>query len=117
MAIELVRVVLTPAVADDDLAARLQFILDLQIDAETQACAGPRPAFGRRGDFTRVETLYPFTLMADGRIDYGQYAAPEARQDNLDIRGRTIVVGGSVTYRSAEEHSDYVIKSVTALAG
>ena len=117
MAIELMRVVLTPAGADDNLAAQLQFILDLQVDSEAQACVGPRPAFGRRGDYTRNDSLYPFTLMADGRLDYGAYAADDGRQDNLDIRGRKIVAGETVALRSAEDRSDYVIKSVTALAG
>jgi hypothetical protein len=115
--VELVRVVVTPVGADEKAAAELQFILDLKLDPATGKSAGPLPAFGRRGSFNKVESLYPFTLMADGRVDYGAHAPAAARQDNLDIRGRALIVGEPVTFRSAAGEAAYEIKSVTAHAG
>jgi hypothetical protein len=116
MAIEMVRVVLTPKDAEGDAAAEQQIILDLKIDAEGKT-AGPLPAFGRVGNFTNAGGLYPFTLMADGRMDYGAHASVEERQDNLSVRGCKIAVGEEAMYKDASGESAYVIKSVTAHAG
>ncbi len=115
--VELMRVVLTPKGAEGDAAAEQQIILDLKVDAETGMSAGPLPAFGRVGNFTNAGGLYPFTLMADGRMDYGAHATAEERQDNLDIRTRKIAVGEDASYKDADGTSVYVIKSVTAHAG
>jgi hypothetical protein len=116
-AVEMVRVVVTPKGADEATEAELQFILDLKVDRATGKSAGPLPAFGRRGSFNKIESLYPFTLMVDGRVDYGAHAGAAARQDNLDIRGRVLAAGEPVTYRSATGEAAYEIKSVTAHAG
>lgn len=116
MAIEMVRVVLTPKGAEAEAAAEQQIILDLKVD-ETGKTAGPLPAFGRVGNFTNVGGLYPFTLMADGRMDYGAHASDAERQDNLSVRSVKIAVGEEAIYKDASGESPYVIKSVTAHAG
>jgi hypothetical protein len=114
MAVEMFRVVLTPKGAEAEKAAEEQIIVDLKVDPETGATAGPLPAFGRVGNFTNPGALYPFTLMVDGRMDYGAHASADERQDNLSVRSAKIEVGEEVSYKDASGEFTYVIKSVTA---
>lgn len=117
MAIETVRVVLAPdGVATDDASDR-QILLDLTMDSETSACTGPFPAFGRVGDFRRPETLYPFALMFDGRMDFGAFAVDARRQGMLAIRAARLIPGERVDYRSGDDHDIYVVASVAASLG
>lgn len=115
MAIDPVRVVLVPKDADADTAAARQFVLDLRLDTEKGTSNGPFPAFGRIGDFRNPETLYPFTLMMDGRLDMGAYASDAQRQDKLDIRGATLELGGEVALLSGDASETFVIQSMTRL--
>ena len=112
---EMVRVVLVPKDADAEAAANQQIILDLARDPGTNESPGPFPAFGRVGDFNKPETLYPFTLMKDGRMDYGSYATEEQRQDMFDVRTARLVVGEEVAYRTGGGSHTYVVTSVTPL--
>jgi len=115
MAIDPVRIVLVPRGADADTAAARQFVLDLRLDTETGVSNGPFPAFGRIGDFRKPETLIPFTLMMDGRLDTGAYASDAQRQDKLDIRGAALSVGGEVALVSGDGSEAFVIQSITRL--
>lgn len=114
--LEMVRVVLVPQGVDDDAAAARQIIVDMKLDTETGVSAGPFPAFGRVGDFKRPETLYPFTLMMDGRMDFGTYATDEQREDMFELRTARLVAGEEVAYRKGNESQSYVISTVTPLA-
>ncbi len=115
MAIDPVRVTLTPKGADADTAAARQIILDLKLDSETGTSSGPFPAFGRIGDFRKNETLFPFTLMMDGRLDMGAYASDAQRQDKLDIRGAKLEVGGDVALVKGDASETFVISAITRL--
>ena len=106
---EMVRVTLTPGDGDDDGA--LQIVIDMKVDGDTRQATGPFPAFGRIGDFKRPETLYPFALMFDGRMDLGALATEAQRQARLDIRTARVVPGETVR---ATDHL-YVIRTVTPL--
>lgn len=117
MAIDPVRIVLVTAEAGEDEQAARQIVLDLCRDDSTGSSSGPFPAFGRIGDFRRPETLFPFTLMMDGRLDMGAHASEAARQDRLDIRGARLAVGETVTLTGADGETACLIRSVTALAG
>jgi hypothetical protein len=112
MAIVMVRVVLMP---QRDAAEARQIVLDLKMDEESGSSSGPFPAFGRVGDFRAPETLYPFTLMFDGRMDYGAYARDDQRQDMIEIRKAPIAEGEEIAYRAGEQSFTYVIASVTRL--
>jgi len=115
MAIDPVRVVLVPKDTDADTAAARQIVLDLRLDTEKGSSNGPFPAFGRIGDFRKPETLFPFTLMMDGRLDMGAHASDAQRQDKLDIRGATLEVGGDVPLISGDASEPFVIQSITRL--
>lgn len=82
-----VRVILVPQ--GEEEATDRQIVLDLTIDARGVA-VGPFPAFGRIGDFRRPGTLFPFTLMGDGRLDYGAHAGDVPTQDKLAIRSEVL---------------------------
>lgn len=108
----MVRVVLVPQGAED--ATDLQIMLDLTIDAGGVA-VGPFPAFGRIGDFKRPETLFTFTLMGDGRLDYGAHAGPLPADDKLAIRDAVLVPGGEILRTLGERSEVFVIATVTSL--
>ena len=109
----IVRVTLRPLGVSADTANDRQIVLDLKIDRSTRAACGPFPAFGRVGDFRKPDGLYPFTLMFDGRMDYGAHAADAARQDRLDIRGAAVIEGAHIAHHSAGVGLPYAIVSVT----
>ena len=115
MANDIVRVVLMPKDADADTAGDRQIILDLKIDSDTNTSTGPFPAFGRVGDFRKPDTLYSFTLMGDGRMDYGAYASDAQRQDKLEIRTAPLSVGGEVSYKVGDASHAYTVASLTPL--
>jgi len=112
---EMVRVTLLPKDADGDAAADRQIVIDMAVDAAGSAI-GPFPAFGRIGDFRKPETLYPFTLMMDGRIDTGAYAGDEARQGKLAIRSTPMTIGAEVAHGTGDRTETFVIATVTSLA-
>jgi hypothetical protein len=109
---DIVRVVLVPKDADD--ATDRQIMVDMAIDAGGSA-VGPFPAFGRVGDFKRPNTLYPFTLMGNGRIDYGAYASDGAPQDNLAIRSVVLTPGAEIVRTAGDQAETFVIAAVTSL--
>jgi len=109
---EMVRVTLLPKDADGDR----QIILDLTVDAEGLA-VGPFPAFGRVGDFRKPETLLPFTLMMDGRMDFGANTAAEANQDKLEIRKTVLAVGAEIARAAPDGEERFVISALTSLTG
>jgi hypothetical protein len=109
---QLMRVLLLPQ--DGDVEAR-QIVIDMQVDASGKA-TGPFPAFGRIGDFKRPETLQPFALMFDGRMDLGAYAPDHARQAILEIRNATLVPGAEIA-RVASGRETYVVSTLTDLLG
>lgn len=92
-----------------------QIIVDLLIDGDGSV-VGPFPAFGRVGDFNRPDTLYPFTLMGDGRMDYGAHADDSARHDKLDIRTAKAVAGAEISRATTVRTDLFVIDAVTPLA-
>ncbi|MBC2778547.1 hypothetical protein [Parasphingopyxis marina] len=114
MALQAVRLVLKSAGADGD---DRQIVIDLNRDSETGISAGPFPAFGRVGHFRKAETLYPFTLMGDGRMDYGAHAQDDQRQDRLEVRKAKLTAGEAITCRVGDRADDYLIESVEPLLG
>ncbi len=110
---DIVRVVLYPKGAEGAAVTDRQITLDLAIDAGGSA-VGPFPAFGRIGDFRRPETIFPFTLMGDGRLDYGAHAG-DAAQDKLAIRGMSLVPEGEIVRIVGDHHEAFVIATVTSL--
>lgn len=117
MAVQAMRLVLKPAGADETTAEDKQIVLDLCVDEVTNVSTGPFPAWGRVGDFRKPETLVPFTLMMDGRMDTGAYASDAQRQDFLDIRNAELGTGKTVMLRSGEDASEYEITRLTPLIG
>ena len=109
---DIVRVTLVPQGAED--AGDRQITLDLAIDASSVA-VGPFPAFGRIGDFKRPETLFPFTLMGDGRLDYGAHA-PAGDVDRLAIRNAVLGVSAEIVRTAGERSETFVIAAVTPLS-
>lgn len=109
---DIVRVILFPRGAED--ATDQQIALDLKIDTGG-AAVGPFPAFGRIGDFKRPETLFPFTLMGDGRLDYGAHAGPVPTQDKLAIRNGVLVPGAEILRTLGDRSEAFVIATVTSL--
>lgn len=109
---DIVRVVLVPRGAED--ASDRQIMLDLTIDAGG-AAVGPFPAFGRIGDFKRPETLFPFTLMGDGRLDYGAHAGDVAMPDKLAIRNAVLAPGAEILRTAGDRSEAFVIATVTSL--
>lgn len=116
MSLDPVRVVIVPEGADADSVASRQIMLDLLLDTETGATNGPFPAFGRIGDFRRPETLYPFTLMMDGRVDLGAHANDAQRQQRLEVRDAQLKEGTCVALDNGETRTRFVIQSVARLA-
>ncbi len=110
---DVVRVVLYPKGGQGAAASERQIVLDLAIDAGGWA-VGPFPAFGRIGDFKRPETIHPFTLMGDGRLDYGAHAG-DAAQDKLAIRGMTLVPEAEIVRIAGNHPETFVIATVTSL--
>ncbi len=108
---EFVRVVLLPQDKNGDR----QFILDLKLNPETQVSDGPFPAWGRVGDYKKNETLFPFTLMMDGRLDYGAYATDAQRQAVLEIRKVKVAPGEQITLRNGDKTETFVVETVTPL--
>ncbi len=106
---EMVRITLMPSDAGEGDAR--QIVIDMKTDAGTRQTTGPFPAFGRIGDFRHPETLYPFALMFDGRMDLGAHATEAQRQVRLDIRTARLIPGEIV--RATD--GDYVIRTVTPL--
>ena len=106
------RVILFPK-ADEDAGAR-QIVLDLAIDA-SGSVVGPFPAFGRVGDFKRPETLYPFALMGDGRVDFGAYAGDSARQDRLAIRSAVLAPGTEIIWSANDRAETFVVDTIGSL--
>lgn len=109
------RVTLVPLDAGADTAEARQIILDLAVDDETNISTGPYPAFGRVGDFHRPDTLYPFTLMGDGRMDFGAYASDAQRQAKLQIRAARLVQDETIACDDAGVTTQYRISAITAL--
>lgn len=109
---EIVRVILFPSGAED--ATDRQIVLDLAIDADG-AAVGPFPAFGRIGDFKRPGTLFPFTLMGDGRLDYGAHAGDVPTQDKLAIRNEVLAPGAEILRTAGDRSESFVIATVTSL--
>jgi hypothetical protein len=109
---DIVRVILFPQGAED--ATDRQIVVDLTIDG-AGAAVGPFPAFGRIGDFKRPGTLFPFTLLGDGRLDYGAHAGDVPTLDKLAIRNAVLAPGAEIL-RTADDHSEaFVIATVTSL--
>lgn len=115
MAVDPVRITLVPKGADADTAAARQIVLDLRLDTDKGSSNGPFPAFGRIGDFRRPETLYPFTLMMDGRLDMGAYASDAQREAKLEIRSAALEQGGEVTLVDGQTSEIFVIQSIARL--
>lgn len=109
------RIVLVPAGADEAAQAAGQLILDLRVDRATLRSSGPFPAFGRKGDFRQPDTLFPFTLMADGRLDFGAFAPDNARQDVLAIRQAKIAPGEEIACTGPAGETRYRIVSADSL--
>ena len=109
---DVVRVILFPQGAED--ATDRQIALDLAIDAGG-AAVGPFPAFGRIGDFKRPGTLFPFTLMGDGRLDYGAHAGDVATPDKLAIRNAVLAPGTEILRTAGDRGEAFVIATVTSL--
>lgn len=109
---DIVRVTLFPKVAED--AGARQIVLDLAIDA-SGSVAGPFPAFGRIGDFKRPETLYPFALMGDGRVDFGAHAGDDMRQDRLAIRSAVLAPGAEVAWNTPDRAETFVVDTIAPL--
>jgi hypothetical protein len=107
---EMVRVVLVPRDAEGEAAGDRQIMVDMAIDA-TGSAVGPFPAFGRVGDYRKPATLYPFTLMMDGRVDYGAYADAKASEVKLAIRSTILRPGAEIAHGG----ETFVIASVTPL--
>lgn len=112
---DLTRIVLVPADADEAAQAAGQLILDLRVYRATLRSSGPFPAFGRKGDFRKPETLFPFTLMADGRLDFGAFAPEDARQDVLAIRQARLAPGEEVACTGPDGETRYRIVSADRL--
>ena len=112
---EMVRVVLVPKNAEGESAGDRQIMVDMAIDTAGSA-VGPFPAFGRVGDYKKPETLYPFTLMMDGRVDFGALAQAGASQSKLGIRSTQLVAGAEVPLTAADGPETFVIATVTPLA-
>jgi len=108
---EMMRIVLVPVGTDHMTAEAVQIMIDLAIDG-AGLNSGPFPAFGRIGDFRRPETLYPFTLMGDGRLDMGAHASDRQRQDRLDIRGASLACGLRVALTGIEGARIYEVRSM-----
>ena len=111
---EIVRVVLLPKGADEESAGDRQIMVDMAIDAAGSA-VGPFPAFGRVGNFKKPATLHPFTLMMDGRIDYGAHADDGANQNKLEIRSTILRPGAEIAQTGAGGAETFVITTVTPL--
>jgi hypothetical protein len=111
----MVRVVLLPKDAGEVSAGESQITIDMLVDGSGSA-VGPFPAFGRVGDFRKPGTLYPFTLMGDGRMDYGAHADEAARQDKLSIRATNLTLGAEVACTAGDRVTVFVIDTVTSLA-
>ncbi|MEG3151302.1 hypothetical protein U1769_15520 [Sphingomonas sp. ZT3P38] len=109
------RVTLVPLDAEGDAAEARQIILDLTVDDETNISTGPYPAFGRVGDFHRPGTLYPFTLMGDGRMDFGAHASDAQRQAKLHIRAARLVQDETIACDDAGVATQYRINTIAAL--
>lgn len=109
---DIVRVILFPQGAED--ATDRQIAVDLTIDAAGVA-VGPFPAFGRIGDFKRPGTLFPFTLMGDGRLDYGAHAGDVPTQDRLAIRNEVLAPGAEILRTAGDRSEAFVIATVTSL--
>ena len=112
---ESVRVVLLPVGDHDNEGTAVQIVLDLQREVGASRSSGPFPAFGRIGDFRRPETLFPFALMFDGRMDLGALASEVDRHMILDIRTAELLPGTVVARTTDGRHDRYVIASVTNL--
>lgn len=115
MAVEMMRLILKPEGADEATAAAKQIWVDLSVDSETAVSTGPFPAWGRVGDWQQPDTLIPFTLMMDGRLDTGVYASDEDRKDVLEIRKATLEVGGTIVRRAGDSATNYTIESMKPL--
>ena len=110
------RITLVLADADEEAQAAGKLILDLAVDAETGLSSGPFPAFGRKGDFRQPDTLLPFTLMADGRLDFGAFAPAAERADVLNIRRIRLVRDEDVICTTAGGDTRYRILSIAPTA-
>lgn len=115
MAVNPVRITLVPKGADADTAAARQCVLDLKLDTEKGSSTGPFPAFGRIGDFRKPETLIPFTLMMDGRLDTGAYATDAQRQSKLDIRNAPLSEGAEIALIDGAKTETFVVQSIANL--
>ena len=109
------RIVLVPVDADESAHAAGQLILDLLVDSATSRSSGPFPAFGRKGDFRQPATVYPFTLMVDGRLDFGAFAPDEARLDVLAVRQALLATGEEIACSGPAGISRYRIVSADRL--
>lgn len=109
------RVVLLPKEAGGAPAGDGQITIDVLAGADGTV-VGPFPAFGRVGDFKKPDTLYPFTLMGDGRMDFGAHAAEPERHDKLAIRSMPLIPGGEILRLGQDRSEAFVIDTVTPLA-
>ncbi len=112
---DMVRVVLLPTDGEGGSASDRQITIDVLIDADGSVI-GPFPAFGRVGDFKRPATIYPFTLMGDGRIDYGAHASDAGRQDKLAIRAMQVALGAQIHHMAGDRTEVFSIETVIPLA-
>lgn len=104
-----VRVLMFVKGVSEDSAPDSQIVIDMVLDSETGASKGPFPAFGRMGNWQKPDTLYPFALMMDDRVDFGTLASDEQNKNVLELRKANLAVGTEVPYGS----QTYVIQSVT----
>lgn len=98
-------------VADDEDPLDHQVTIDLMIDAETRMAVGKHFCMGVYGSPVRHYS-YPFTLKADGSIDYGQWCS-EAREDRFqkfNALSHPIQIGEFFTYEDSD--GDWVMKVV-----
>ena len=114
---EMIRLTLLPKGAEGEAAGDRQIVIDMKIDPDTNISTGPFPAFGRVGDFRKPATLYPFTLMRDGRMDYGAYASDEQNQDKLEIRTAILTIGSEIEYKTSDKSETYVVSAIMPLLG
>ena len=113
---EMHRIVLVPTDADQNTQLSERLILDLAMDIETRISTGPFPAFGRKGDFHQPATLLPFTLMADGRLDYGAFAPAAEQPQMLNIRQVRLLPEDTVICTHAGAETRYKVVSMAPTA-
>ena len=108
------RIVLVPSAGEENERGARQIIIDLLIDRDG-AAVGPFPAFGRVGDYTRPETLFPFALMGNGALAFGAHASVPGSADILAIRSARVIVGAEILRTTNDRAESFVVAEVTPL--